>query len=110
MAEKSQILHSLVDNNDAEKTQHYDSSDHDGSWKSSHDGDRDDAAHDLETLTQPITHQETRTSNRRSGDLRRNASNVLTAVASRMSTRGWPDPGPPPDGGMKAWTQVACGW
>lgn len=31
-------------------------------------------------------------------------------VLSRISTRGsWIDPGPPPDGGLHAWLQVACG-
>ncbi|OTA66128.1 MFS general substrate transporter [Hypoxylon sp. EC38] len=45
-----------------------------------------------------------------SGDLRRTTSNVLAHVASRISTRTWPEPPPPPDGGVKAWTQVAMGW
>ncbi|KAI0475210.1 MFS general substrate transporter [Xylariaceae sp. FL0804] len=47
---------------------------------------------------------------RASGDLRRTASNVLSQVVSRMTTRDLPEPPPPPDGGVKAWTQVACGW
>ncbi|KAH8762091.1 major facilitator superfamily domain-containing protein [Diaporthe sp. PMI_573] len=47
---------------------------------------------------------------RASEDLRRTASNVLSTIASRLTTRGWPEPPPPPDGGIKAWTQVACGW
>lgn len=38
------------------------------------------------------------------------ASNVLERVASRVTTRDLFDPGPPPDGGLKAWTQVAMGW
>ncbi|KAI1810609.1 MFS general substrate transporter [Poronia punctata] len=42
-----------------------------------------------------------------STDLRRTTSNVLAHVASRISTRTWPEPPPPPDGGLKAWTQVA---
>ncbi|KAI1073989.1 MFS general substrate transporter [Whalleya microplaca] len=43
-------------------------------------------------------------------ELRRTTSNVLTQVASRMTTRTWPEPPPPPDGGIEAWTQVATGW
>ena len=47
---------------------------------------------------------------RHSHDLRRTASHMLTQVASRMTTRSWAEPPPPPDGGAKAWTQVAMGW
>ncbi|RYP57334.1 hypothetical protein DL769_009541 [Monosporascus sp. CRB-8-3] len=47
---------------------------------------------------------------RPSGELRRTASNVLSRVASRMTTRSLPEPPPPPDGGVKAWTQVAMAW
>ncbi|KAI1370549.1 MFS general substrate transporter [Hypoxylon crocopeplum] len=45
-----------------------------------------------------------------SKDLKRTTSNVISHVASRITTRTWPEPPPPPDGGMKAWTQVATGW
>ncbi|KAL7619872.1 hypothetical protein AAE478_010418 [Parahypoxylon ruwenzoriense] len=45
-----------------------------------------------------------------SGELRRTTSNVLAHVASRITTRTWPEPPPPPDGGINAWTQVAMGW
>ncbi|KAI2470742.1 MFS general substrate transporter [Annulohypoxylon bovei var. microspora] len=45
-----------------------------------------------------------------SEDLRRTTSNVLAHVASRITTRTWPEPPPPPDGGSHAWTQVAMGW
>lgn len=38
------------------------------------------------------------------------ASNVLSKVASRLTTRSLPDPGPPTDGGVKAWTQCAMAW
>ncbi|KAI0202107.1 major facilitator superfamily domain-containing protein [Astrocystis sublimbata] len=47
---------------------------------------------------------------RASEDLRRTASNVLTQVVSRITTRDWPEPPPPPDGGLQAWTQVAAGF
>ncbi|KAI0104646.1 major facilitator superfamily domain-containing protein [Nemania sp. FL0031] len=47
---------------------------------------------------------------RASGDLRRTASNVLSHVASRITTRNWEEPPPPPDGGLDAWTQVAMGF
>ncbi|TGJ84584.1 hypothetical protein E0Z10_g4196 [Xylaria hypoxylon] len=45
---------------------------------------------------------------RASRDLRRSASNVLAQVASRVTTKTWPEPPPPPDGGLKAWTQVGA--
>ncbi|KAI0441219.1 major facilitator superfamily domain-containing protein [Xylaria telfairii] len=47
---------------------------------------------------------------RASEDLRRTASNVLAQVTSRLTTRTWPEPPPPPDGGLKAWTQVSMGF
>ena len=47
---------------------------------------------------------------RASQDIRRTASNVITNVSSHITTRSWPEPPPPPDGGLKAWTQVAMGW
>ncbi|KAI1103020.1 MFS general substrate transporter [Jackrogersella minutella] len=47
---------------------------------------------------------------RASQDLRRTTSNVLAHVASRITTRTWPEPPPPPDGGVNAWLQVAMGW
>ncbi|KAK5108545.1 hypothetical protein LTR62_008202 [Meristemomyces frigidus] len=49
-------------------------------------------------------------------ELRRTASrasrtSVLSSRLDRVfTTRSLPDPGPPPDGGRAAWTQVACGW
>lgn len=47
---------------------------------------------------------------RASLQLTRTPSNVLNRVASRISTRSIVDPGPAPDGGLKAWTQVGCAW
>ena len=38
------------------------------------------------------------------------AENLLCKVPSVLSTRSIVDPSPPPDGGLKAWTQVAMGW
>lgn len=43
-------------------------------------------------------------------ELRQIASNTLSRVASRLTTRSIIDPGPPPDGGIKAWIQVAMAW
>lgn len=40
-------------------------------------------------------------------ELTRTVSTRLSRVASRITTRDLRDPGPPPDGGVKAWTQVA---
>ena len=36
-------------------------------------------------------------------------TSALSRIASRLSTRDIVDPGPPPDGGIKAWTQVLMG-
>jgi hypothetical protein len=33
-------------------------------------------------------------------------SNVLSRIASHLSSRDVADPGPPPDGGLQAWIQV----
>ncbi|TLD39488.1 MFS general substrate transporter [Venturia nashicola] len=38
------------------------------------------------------------------------ASQAITKVVSRLSTYSTKEPGPPPDGGLLAWTQAACGW
>lgn len=35
---------------------------------------------------------------------------ALTRVASRITTHSFTDPGPPPDGGLQAWVQVAMSW
>ncbi|KAK6845481.1 hypothetical protein PG995_015591 [Apiospora arundinis] len=58
----------------------------------------------------PSRPRRTSTAARASEDLRRAASNALTQVASRLTTRDLPEPPPPPDGGRQAWIQVACGW
>lgn len=51
-------------------------------------------------LTQETSHPE----------LTRLHSNALSRIVSRLSTRDLDDPGPPPDGGLQAWTQVAMGF
>ena len=45
-----------------------------------------------------------------SNELARTTSKALSRVSSRLTTRHITDPGPPPDGGLKAWTQIAMGW
>ncbi|RYP46430.1 hypothetical protein DL768_007342 [Monosporascus sp. mg162] len=74
--------------------------------------DRDTKA--IERISHEVEREGTATKEmtgiRPSGELRRTASNVLSQVASRMTTRSWPEPSPPPDGGVKAWTQVAMAW
>lgn len=35
---------------------------------------------------------------------------ALARVASHLTTRSITNPGPPPDGGLQAWTQVFCAW
>lgn len=84
-----------------------DHSDHDASSIGDHDDIEQDLRDLSQPITQPITREKTRAS-RKSNDLRGPASNVLSAIASRVTTRGWPEPPPPPDGGFKAWVQVAC--
>ncbi|KAF2031738.1 MFS general substrate transporter [Setomelanomma holmii] len=37
-------------------------------------------------------------------------SATLARIASRITTRSIRDPGPPPDGGLLAWTQIFCAW
>ncbi|KAF2255188.1 MFS transporter, MCP family, solute carrier family 16, member 10, partial [Trematosphaeria pertusa] len=37
-------------------------------------------------------------------------STALERVASRLTTSSITNPGPPPDGGLRAWTQVFCAW
>jgi len=43
-------------------------------------------------------------------ELKKAASHALSNVASRFTTRDIIDPGPPPDGGFKAWLQVFMAW
>ena len=43
-------------------------------------------------------------------ELKAVASNTLSRTISRITNRDVIDPGPAPDGGVKAWTQVACAW
>jgi MFS family permease len=37
-------------------------------------------------------------------------SNAFGRIASRLTTRSIVNPGPPPDRGLRAWTQVFCAW
>lgn len=55
-------------------------------------------------LTRITSHRST-TSNARSI-----ASNALSRVSTRLTTRHIVDPGPAPEGGLKAWTQVLFAW
>ncbi|TLS31032.1 hypothetical protein PpBr36_03879 [Pyricularia pennisetigena] len=43
-------------------------------------------------------------------ELHKSLSNVLSRAASHLTTRSLPEPPPPPDGGLRAWSQVACAW
>ncbi|KAK3072352.1 hypothetical protein LTR53_007002 [Teratosphaeriaceae sp. CCFEE 6253] len=43
-------------------------------------------------------------------ELRRTVSRASNVLERVLTTRSITDPGPPPDGGWKAWSQVACGW
>jgi len=55
-----------------------------------------------------LTKERSRASSRH--DLGRVTSNAVDRVISRLSTRHIKDPGPAPDGGLKAWIQVAALW
>lgn len=37
-------------------------------------------------------------------------ANALDRIQSHLSTRSLAEPGPPPDGGLRAWSQVFCAW
>lgn len=43
-------------------------------------------------------------------EIKSRAPKALERIASRITTRSIQDPGPPPDGGIVAWTQIACAW
>ena len=43
-------------------------------------------------------------------ELKAVTSKTLSRTVSRITNRDVVDPGPAPDGGLKAWTQVACAW
>ncbi|KAL5884309.1 hypothetical protein ACKVWC_003276 [Pyricularia oryzae] len=59
------------------------------------------ALHDLEKAT---------TGPKKSSELHKSLSNVLSRAATHLTTRSLPEPPPPPDGGLRAWSQVACAW
>lgn len=91
-------------------------------FRASHDADNNDGELAREEEERPsqdeldIARHATHTSHLRdpekggagNGDLEltRTVSTRLSRVASRITTRDIVDPGPPPDGGVKAWTQV----
>jgi hypothetical protein len=81
--------------------------DHDGSSCSSHDDDLDVIGSARpQNNRAPLNKVPTRPSQ----EVRRTASNVMAHVTSRLTTRSLPEPPPPPDGGLGAWTQVLMGW
>ena len=55
-------------------------------------------------------HEKTPTPSERPASLKRTASHALSRVTCHVSTRSITDLGPPPNGGLKAWTQIAMGW
>ncbi|KAI6345857.1 hypothetical protein MCOR25_011006 [Pyricularia grisea] len=57
--------------------------------------------HDMEKAT---------TGPKKSTELQKSISNVLSRAATHLTTRSLPEPPPPPDGGLRAWSQVACAW
>ncbi|KAI1845367.1 hypothetical protein JX266_008462 [Neoarthrinium moseri] len=88
-----------------------------GSLRTSTDKDSDadtdsihEAAQDIERIPTRRSRLSEKSTGRVSQDLRRTASNVLSQVASRLSTRIREEPPPPPDGGTRAWLQVGAGF
>lgn len=77
-----------------------DITDYDNDNDDDYDQDRSNAPSRSDILDSPTFSKE---KPRTSADLNR-----FYAVKSRLSTRGLPEPPPPPDGGFEAWTQVAC--
>ena len=79
-----------------------------------HSAGSDASSQDLDVIEQGHSYQEKHDDSgpldrHQSLDLKRTASNVLSKVASRITTRSIVNE-PPPDGGVKAWTQVAMCW
>ena len=60
-------------------------------------GTSDSQVHDKESRTASL-------------ELTRTVSNAISSLSTRVTNRHIVDPGPPPDGGLKAWTQVAMAW
>ncbi|KAK5134536.1 hypothetical protein LTR08_006321 [Meristemomyces frigidus] len=67
------------------------------------------------TLREPVELYENETTHgknvpRVSLELKRTVSRASNLLERVLTTRSIVDPGPPPDGGWKAWSQVACAW
>lgn len=80
---------------------------HDTSSHEDHD-DNDSLTHGTNEDLESAGAARPKTARASEADARGTAANVLSHISSRLSTRGWPEPPPPPDGGVHAWTQVAC--
>lgn len=114
MADRSDHMHLSSEKNDVTVNSPY------GAGPASHassDGGSHSDTDSIRTASPGIERIQTRTSRlseksntRASRDLRKTASNVLSNVVSRLSTRIRDEPPPPPDGGARAWVQVACGF
>lgn len=114
MAARSDSVH-LSEKNDVTVSNHVN-----GPGSSYHTSSEDGSHSDLDsirTASQDIERQATgrsriseKSNTRASGDLRRTASNALSNALSRLSTNIRDEPPPPPDGGIQAWAQVACGF
>lgn len=93
---EKQPSHITIHDDDDDRDDDYDYNSDRGNSPSPND-DRDDILNDGSDNGNAITREKTRRS--------------IYAVASRVSrfsTVGLPEPPPPPDGGLEAWTQVAC--
>ncbi|KAF2419015.1 MFS general substrate transporter [Tothia fuscella] len=69
------------------------------STRSDHDNDNEEDNADNIRIT-PVSLSRTKS----------RASTILQRVTSRLTTHSIVGPGPPPDGGLQAWTQVFCAW
>lgn len=63
-------------------------------------------AHDTQAKPTPEQHELDESLSR----TKSRQSNALARIASHLTTRSIRDPGPPPDGGVVAWTQIFCAW
>lgn len=77
----------------------------------------EDKSHSSEAIAPEREHEESNDPARSEKDagnasleLTRTATNALSRISTRLTSRHIADPGPAPDGGFKAWTQVAMAW
>jgi len=58
-----------------------------------------------QTVVDPSAESHTGERTEKTADIR--PASLARTITGKSSTQSWPDPGPPPDGGARAWTQAA---